>query len=93
MKNHGSNFQSTFPITEKCRECSVAVRVIVHYVISALCIHFDWILLMISQRTDARMASSLKIFSLCFSKMTERFENLEDVLPDWLNEVRRKKSC
>ena len=30
--------------------------------------------------------SSPETFSLCFSKIAESFENLEDILPDWVDE-------
>ena len=35
--------------------------------------------------TDARMTSSLKTISLCFSKMAESLESLENILPNWAN--------
>ena len=46
---------------------------------------------MIYKRTDARMTSSLTIFSLCFSNMTENCEDQEDILPDWVNEDVQKR--
>ena len=33
----------------------------------------------------------MKTFSLCFSKMAESFENLDGILPDWVNEDIEKR--
>ena len=36
------------------------------------------------------MTSSLKTVSLCFYKKAESFENLENILPNWLNKDEEK---
>ena len=33
----------------------------------------------------------IKTFALCYFKMTESFENLDDILPDWANEDLEKR--
>ena len=40
---------------------------------------------MIHWRTDADDVI-IKTFALCYSKMAESFENLDDILADWVNE-------
>lgn len=52
---------------------------------AALCMHFDCFLLYISGHADTQLMSSLKSFSLYFSKMAKSFENSSHILPNRLH--------
>ena len=56
--------------------------------------HAFWFVLTYDLLEDRRTDDVItKNFSLRFSKMTESFENLEDIWSDWVNEDVEKKSC
>ena len=56
--------------------------------------HAFWLVLTYDLLEDRRTDDVItENFSLCFSKMAESFENLEAILPDWVNEDVEKKSC
>ena len=49
--------------------------------------HAFWLVLTYDLLEDRRIDDVIiKTFALCYSKMTESFENLDDILADWVNE-------
>ena len=49
--------------------------------------HAFWLVLTYDLLEDRRIDDVIiKTFALCYSKMAESFENLDDILADWVNE-------
>ena len=50
--------------------------------------HAFWLVLTYDLLEDRRIDDviDIKTFALCYFKMAESFENLDDILPDWANE-------
>ena len=49
--------------------------------------HAFWLVLTYDLLKDRRIDDVIiKTFALCYSKMAESFENLDDILADWVNE-------
>ena len=56
------------------------------YVISSV-MHAFWLVLTYDLLEDRRIDDVIiKTFALCYFKMAESFENLDDILADWVNE-------
>ena len=49
--------------------------------------HAFWLVLTYDLLENGRIEDVIiKTFALCYSKMAESFENLDDILADWVNE-------
>ena len=49
--------------------------------------HAFWLVLIYDLLEDRRIDDVIiKTFALCYSRMAESFENLDDILADWVNE-------
>ena len=53
--------------------------------------HAFWLVLTYDLLEDRRIDDVIiKTFALCYSKMAESFENLDDILADWVNKISKK---